>query len=206
MKVKKNDYFSMMVSLADYSCRAADRLCDYLSGGDKGDLDACRAEMHEIEHKADLAKHDITGKLAREFITPIERDDILSLVNIIDDVTDALDDVPIKFYMYGVSSGGDDLERFAQTVRECVYTMRDMICELSSFRKSTKLADIIVRINDLETAADDMHIDAVHGLFASGNDALTVMSLKAVYDGLEECCDLCEHAADIVETTVMKNM
>lgn len=31
------------------------------------------------------------------------------------------------------------------------------------------------------------------------------MGSKAVYDSLENCCDLCEHAADVIEQIIMKN-
>lgn len=35
-------------------------------------------------------------------------------------------------------------------------------------------------------------------------DAKTLIGHKEIYDSLEECCDLCEHAADVIEQ-IIKN-
>lgn len=56
-------------------------------------------QMHDIEHRADEIHHDILKKLSTEFITPIEQEDILCLVQIIDDITDALDEVILDVYI-----------------------------------------------------------------------------------------------------------
>ena len=34
-------------------------------------------EMHKIENSADMKKHDMLDRLAKEFIPPIEREDII---------------------------------------------------------------------------------------------------------------------------------
>ena len=47
-------------------------------------------EVHEIEREADTHRHEITDKLAKAFITPIEREDIIALSHHIDDVTDKI--------------------------------------------------------------------------------------------------------------------
>ena len=33
----------------------------------------------------------------------------------------------------------------------------------------------------------------------------TLLGTKAVYEGLESCCDLCEHVADVIEQVIIKN-
>ena len=35
-----------------------------------------------------------------EFITPIDREDILSLLTMIDDITDAVEELSLKLYLY----------------------------------------------------------------------------------------------------------
>ena len=39
--------------------------------------------VHELEHQADLKKREIEEKLAKEFITPISREDIFLLLDLI---------------------------------------------------------------------------------------------------------------------------
>ena len=36
-------------------------------------------ELHKIEHEADMKKHELSDRLTKAFITPIEREDIAAL-------------------------------------------------------------------------------------------------------------------------------
>lgn len=202
---KRNDYFEMMEKLVGFSVAAAELLVQYLSDFHPETVSARRKEMHGIEHRADEARHEILKKLSREFITPIERDDILRLIQIIDDVTDAIDDVTIKLYMFSIRQLPGETLMLAERVRNCVQALAAAIAELRNFKKPDKLGTLLVEINNLESEADEVHIEAVRLLFVSGRDPLSILGVREIYDCLESCCDLCEHAADVIEDTVMKN-
>ncbi|NLA13610.1 MAG: DUF47 family protein, partial [Tissierellia bacterium] len=77
---RKTDYFEGFIKLAEYSYNAAKLLDDTLRDFNKDSLQKTMKLMHEIEHTADLEGHEITKKLLKEFITPIEREDIMLLI------------------------------------------------------------------------------------------------------------------------------
>ena len=81
----KNDYFKMVEQQVEYCVKASDYLQEILGNYSEANLPEQRDIMHDIEHKADEIHHDILRKLSAEFITPIDQEDILSLVQIIDD-------------------------------------------------------------------------------------------------------------------------
>ena len=94
---KNHDYFSMLVDGVSYACAAAEMLNEYLQDFEPEKLSHHIEEMHKIEHAADIAKHEMLQKLLKEFITTIDREDILELADVIDDVTDSLEDVLLEF-------------------------------------------------------------------------------------------------------------
>lgn len=59
-----------------------------------------RVEMHAVERRADGICHDIRNRLSAAFITPIDQEDILHLAQLLDDVSDALDEVALECYMF----------------------------------------------------------------------------------------------------------
>src|SRR5436305_1991791 len=59
-------------------------------------------EIHEIEHKGDRITAEIFSLLNRTFITPFEREDIIALGSIIDNVLDAVDDVAVMLRLYRI--------------------------------------------------------------------------------------------------------
>ena len=93
---KNHDYFSMLVDGVSYACAAAEMLNEYLQDFEPEKLSHHIEEMHKIEHAADIAKHEMLQKLLKEFITTIDREDILELADVIDDVTDSLEDVLLR--------------------------------------------------------------------------------------------------------------
>ena len=100
-KKQDNFYFSSFVKLVDYSCQAATYLNNLVRNFD-GISESKKDEIHVIEHSADLERHKVMQKLVREFLPPLDREDILNLIRDIDDVTDAVEDIVIRMYMYNV--------------------------------------------------------------------------------------------------------
>lgn len=204
-KKKRNDYFEMMAGLTTFSCRAAAALQEIFADYHFDQLSDYRQRMHAIEHAADEAHHELLSKLVREFMTPIERDDILSLVSIIDDVTDAIDDVVGNLYMFGVKYLPPEAARLTALVCRCTIALEAVMRELHNFKKSNTLHDLLVEVNHLEGEADEVYMEASRALYASGREPLVILSVKQVYDCLENCCDLCEHAADVVQNVILRN-
>ena len=76
---KDQYYFDVLISCANYGCDAAQFLQETLKTFNPDSLTENMDAMHAIEHNADSLKHEMMSKLSREFMTPIEREDILSL-------------------------------------------------------------------------------------------------------------------------------
>ena len=204
---RKNDfdYFDCFVSMVDHCCSAASLLADCLEHYNPDVLSQKIVEMHSIEHAADLIKHDLLEHLAREFISPIEREDILTLSQHIDDVTDAIEDVLLRMYMFRIHTLRPQTLEFSQLIVKCCASMKKMMEEFKHFRKSNSIKDHVVEINRLEEVGDHLYTEAMHSLFEPGNDPLQVMAWVEAFDHLEICCDACEDVADVVESVIMKN-
>ena len=145
------------------------------------------------------------SELARAFITPIEREDILELMQELDDVTDDIEDVLIRTYIFHILSIREDALRFADIISRCCGEMLKMMKEFRDFRKSKTIHEMIVAINDLEEEGDRLYTEAVRRLFMHSKDPIELMVWREIFDRMEKCCDACEHVANIVESIIMKN-
>ena len=202
---KDHDYFSMLVGGVSYACEAAEKLYDNMQNFDSGMMSQNIAEMHRIEHEADVAKHEMLEKLLKEVITVIDREDILELASVIDDVTDSLEDVLLRMYMYNVTSLREDALQFASIIIQCCKEMKIMMQEFSNFRKSKKIKESIIEINRLEEDGDKLFAEAMHRLYAEGGDAVEIIVWTSLYEQLEHCCDSCEDVASVVERVILTN-
>lgn len=205
MARNKNDYFKLIKEQVEYCVEAADLLMEISCNYSASNIPAQKEKMHEIENKADELQHVILTGLAKEFITPIDQEDILRLVQIIDDVTDALDEVVLEFYMYHIEKMPADAPALSKLVNRCVKALYEAIKELKNFKKPALLRKLLVEVNTVESEADVAYVEAIHKLFGSDAESRVLLGSKAVYESLENCCDLCENAADVVEQIIMKN-
>ena len=204
-KQKTDFYFASFSKAIEFSRQEALMLYDVLQGFQPENLPKVMEEMHKLENSADISKHEKMEKLAQEFITPIEREDILELMQELDDVTDDIEDVLIRTYIFHILSIREDALRFADIISRCCGEMLKMMKEFRDFRKSKTIHEMIVAINDLEEDGDRLYTEAVRRLFMHSKDPIELMVWREIFDRMEKCCDACEHVANIVESIIMKN-
>ena len=134
-KEKSNNYFTMLEGMAEASCTAAVELERILVDFSIEKLGENMKNLHAIENRADEMKHALVEKLVREFITPIEREDIMAITDRIDDVTDAVEDVLIKIYMFNIQTIHDDAIAFAGIIKTCCNKLLNVFQEFENFKK-----------------------------------------------------------------------
>lgn len=198
-------YFNNFVESAQIACEAAQMLKSVLSSFNPNTLEKTRAKLHEIEHKGDSKRHEMTSALVRAFITPIDREDLLHLSQNIDDVTDCIEDIFIHIYINNIKDIRPDSIRFAELIINCCQVMTQMLEEFRNFKKSKKLSELIVEINRMEELGDEMYIGSMKNLHSTVSDPLTVLAWREIYIYFEKCCDTCENVADIVESITIGN-
>lgn len=198
-------YYDLFVTMVDYSCRSAQLLDETLRHFQPGELRAKLDELHQLEHSADMCKHDMMHQLAREFITPIEREDIIGLAQEIDEVTDNIEDVLLRIFMYNITEIRPEALEFTSVVVSCCSALKTAMEEFHNFRKSTTIHGSIVEINRLEEVGDKLYVDSMRKLYTDGSTPVEMLTWSETFDRLEGCCDACEHAADVVESIIMKN-
>lgn len=198
-------YFNNFVDSAAIACEAAEMLKNVLTNYSPDTLEEQMKQLHEVEHKGDSKRHEITAVLVRAFITPLEREDILKLSQGIDDVIDSVEDIVIHLYINNVKEIRKDSLEFADVVISCCRSMKQIMEEFHNFKKSKTLSQLTVELNRLEELGDDLYIKSMRTLHSTSTDPMEVMAWHEIYIYFEKCCDACELVADIVESITIGN-
>ena len=205
MAKKNSSYFDDFIHMIDYSCEAAECLRSSFKGFQPAGVDEYRRTMHKIENDEDELKHEIMNKLVKEFLPPIDREDIILLANELDNITDKIEDVLIYMYMYNITAIRPPALILTDVILRCCQTLKRALGEFANFRKSNNLMNDIVEINTIEEEGDKIYIEAVRELYQTEKDPVLILTWSKIFDIMEECCDACEHAANAIESVVMKN-
>lgn len=164
-----------------------------------------RRKMKDLEHKGDEITHEIIERLDKTFVTPIEREDILTLAHALDDVLDDMDAIADRIVLYNVVTMRAP---FKEIVSLSVSGCEQLVWLVNSLRNMSDPEDIrkhIRKVNQLENQVDALYHSALSGLFTNITDAIELIKWKELLDTLEAAVDRIDHAAKVVGSTVMKN-
>lgn len=204
-KKKGYDYFSTLVKMSQFALEEARLLKQIVENYDPDKLDENRQKMHAIEHDCDTLKHELSTELVKDFLPPIDREDLFLLAHVTDDLTDSVESVVVFFYMANLKAMRPDTVELCELVVKCCESVVEMLEEFKNFKKSTLLKGLIVKLNDLEEQGDRLYIQAVRKLSTEDISTRDVIEWRDVYRNFENCFDAAETVADNIESATMKN-
>ena len=198
-------YFENFAASAALSKKAATYLVECLENYDPNEIEMMIHKMHEIEHTADSKKHEMNDALAKAFVTPVDREDLDMLSQNLDQVTDKLEEIMQKFYIYNIQTVDPAVIEFAKKLVKSCELLCDLMNEFENFKRSKKIRDLIVELNDAEEECDKLYLASMRALTQNPVDVLTTISWREIYECFESCADACEHVGECVGTVIMKN-
>ncbi|MBI3288228.1 MAG: DUF47 family protein, partial [Elusimicrobia bacterium] len=142
--------------------------------------------LRDIEHEADVTCHEIYDRLNRTFVTPFDREDIRELAGELDTVTDLIESVGQRMFLYQIDKSTDDLVHLTDILWQATENVRKAISELKTPDKTRRIMDYCIEINRLENAGDHALGIAIGKLFSGKPDPLEVMKWKEIYETVEE--------------------
>lgn len=205
MKKVRFNYFEIFAKYAECAVEAAEKLHDTFRSYENINLDKRMKQIHDIEKKADELSHVTSEHLAREFLPPIDGEDIMALCHRYDDVVDAIDDIVRSLSMYNITKLSPDALKCCEHLNKCCSALFTATDEFKNFKKSKTLKDSIIAVRSLETEGDNLHFFFVKKLFERHENLHEAIIWKDILDTFENCFDACEEVTQFMERIVLKN-
>lgn len=206
-KYKKLDYFAAFERQAELAVKEAGVLINAIENYEPGEkFEEVLVKAHAIEHEGDEICHSIYTAIATDFITPIEREDIINLMQYLDDILDYIEDVLQRFYMYDIVVVHENTLELAKIIEKGCIAIQRAMEDFRNFKKSKNFTQQIIEINSLEEEADEFYMATIRDMHQKDkDDPLGIMVWSQIYARMERCTDACEHAADVMRTIMLKN-
>ncbi len=198
-------YYQNFYESTELSKAAANYLVNCLENYNPENFDTMLKEMHEIENNADKKKHEMNEALARAFVTPVDREDLDMLSQNLDQVTDSIEEILQKFYIYNIKTVDSSAISFAKNIVKSCELLCELMKEFENFKRSKKIKELIIILNDVEEECDRLYLDVMRKNFCNPGDVLNMLAWREIYECFEACSDACEHVSECVGTVIMKN-
>lgn len=205
MKKKDYNYFEQFVNNASFALESAKLLEEILSDFKPQDLASNTEKMHNIENQADKAKHDVIEFLLKDFLPPIEREDILNILQMIDNVVDYIDEILINIDIFNIQILRNETSQFTELLVNTCTKIIDLLKDFHDFKKYETTKQKIIEINNLEEQGDKLYAFSMKRLYLEKEDPLHVITWTTLFNNFEDCLDACETLSDYTEEIILKN-
>ena len=206
---REGNFFEMFNQHADRIVEAARAFSGLVQNYNDAHLrEKYNQDVDNAERAADRVTHEVNRAIHRTFITPIDREQIHSLINTMDDVADLIQDSAETMALYDVRHMTDEITRLTDLSVRCCERVRDAvklldrIAEPATAEAALKTCE---EIDKLESDADRVMRSAMSKLFREEPEVREVIKLKAIYELLETITDKCEDVANLIEGIVLEN-
>jgi predicted phosphate transport protein (TIGR00153 family) len=200
---REEKFFDLFEELANKIETGGKLFLDLAEGGSYSEAQVAR--IKEIEHEADIITHRTYEKMHTTFLTPLDREDIHSLINKMDSILDMTEAAAARIFLYRVKRVAPELIEQARILYEAIGKVKTIIHALRDMKHAQLILQTSVEINTLENAGDVVLRAAMAHLFENEQDVRELIKWKEIHERIEEAIDVCEDVSNIVEGIVLKN-
>lgn len=203
-KPKDRVFFYHFEASAANVLRMSEDLVQIMATGPGAHRTALLEKLVLQERANDDLTHTIFKDLARNFITPIDREDIHSLAGSLDDVADYILASAKNLELLHITTPDDTCRELARLVNEGAKIVQMAVHHLRDLNKPNAHQQFVIDVNSMENEADEVYDTAIERLFAHEKDAIHLIKMRETYMVLELATDKCEDVANVIESIMLK--
>lgn len=171
---------------------------------DRTTIAALGRQVKDAESRGDRITHDTVKRLRENWITPLDRADIHTLISRLDDVLDLVEAAAERIVLFEVDTAPPEAAALVVILVKACEALVVATGLLRSMKNAPQILEACVEVNRYENEADALYRTAIADMFRAGNDPLLVMKWRDIFDSLESAADCCEDAANVIEGVVLE--
>lgn len=172
----------------------------HLGGDSSAQLEAIRQSRRK--HKK--LSQEITERLCRTFVTPLDREDIESLSTALNKIPKTVEKIAERLAVCPVKFTSDIVSKQVSLLDQATNQVTGLVGGLRRKMSLEQTQDLQDRLQHIEGDGDKMLMDLLRQLYNQQADPIEVIILKDLYEMLERAIDRCRDAGNVVFQMVLK--
>ena len=181
-------------------------LFEALEAGDPARIGVVKDEIFELEGKADDVKNEIRSRLPKSLLMPVDRRDLLDLLNAQDSIADTVQDVAGLLTLRDMpvpEAFNGKLMPYVLRALDAVDKCAEVIGELDELvetgfrgRAGEKVEEMVAALGAIETETDDQGAELCRILF-DHEEEMKPLSVVFWYELVQDIGDIADFAEDV---------
>ena len=206
MKKKESyNYFKEFIKITDYIVESAETLKDIMQNFEIEKLDTDIIEVHKLENDADDIVHKMKSNLIKDFLPPIDREDVTKIINRLDDIEDDIDEILINIKILDITHIKYEVMELIDLLVVSCKAVREIFLDFNNFKNVELINQKTINVNHLEGQGDIIYQKLMTALYKNETNPIDLIKWTKIYNCLEDTIDSCETIAECVDEVVMKN-
>lgn len=200
---KDEAFYDLLEASAAETRHCAILLKDVLShlGGDSS---AQIENIRQSRRKHKKLAQEITERLCRTFVTPLDREDIESLSSALHKIPKTVEKIAERMAVCPVKFTSDIVSKQVTLLDQATNEVSGMVAGLRKKVGVEQIQDMQDRLQHIEGDGDKMLMDLLRQLYNQKVEPIEVIILKDLYEMLERAIDRCRDAGNVVFQVVLK--
>ena len=199
------NYFEEFIKLTDYIVESANTLKDLLENFSLEKLNKDIEEVHKLENEADGIVHRMRRYLIKDFLPPIDREDIALISHKLDNIEDGIDEIIINLKILDIREIKKEIIELVDILIVCTGAVKETFVNVEDFKDTELINEKVINVNKLEEQGDRVFEKIMNILYKNEKDPIELIKWTTIYNCLENTIDSCEEVGDCIEDVVMKN-
>ncbi len=167
-------------------------------------LEELVAAIQQTEHEGDELRHQTAVRLAKTFVTPLDREDIHELSAHMDDILDRVQGAAVRLLMLEVGEPRVEVALLADILVQASELLKQGVEKLPTF---TDINELRRSMHQLEHEGDRIYRGAISQLHQRNETVADIVNLikwTDILDRLENGVDKFEDVFDIIQGIIIK--
>jgi len=170
-----------------------------------GLTEARLVEARTIKGKSVFTAKNTLNELNKTFITPIDREDILYLSNLMNKIAKRIIRTCVNIKVYRLNVYPEIMKHQAETLLLATKELQSVVALLQKDASLKEISESNHRMMEIENHGDEILFNAMDNIFSGKNDALDVLKLRDIFKTIEGALDYCYSASDTILNISLKH-
>jgi len=202
---KNESFFLILSETAEILEKTAGLQIELFATNDETERVRISKAIKDEERKGDEQTGKIFNALNNTFITPIDREDISSLTDEMDDAIDSINRTAHKVQNYSPEDFPQSMRDMTHIIMQGTQEIKTAIADLHKLRKADSvISACTLRIKRLEEDADRVYEKGITELFHNDIKIVELIKLKEIIQELERSANIINTVGKVLKTIIVK--
>lgn len=199
---QEKEFFELLEAAAREGCEAVTALKRALA---KPDATLTLHEFADARSTEKKIAEEISEKLIRTFVTPMEREDLEALAEALYKIPKNVEKFAERYLIVAAQVKDVDFSKQVACMEEAVHLVLQMVEAIRAGRDLGGIKALQSRLQTVESDADDLLLELTRKFYEPGFPALKAVILKDLFALNEKVVDRCRDAGNVISHVILKN-